>query len=822
MGILKLFLVFSIVLTKTQSFYGFSGPGDSAIPAFFIVSGFYMSLVLRAKYQEPGGIWIFYSNRVLRLFPIYWALLLIFVFVAAIKVNSGPIAQISATVANPLRLATDGTWPSLVSAIPNLLFVGSDVLWNFVVEPQTLSLSPWWAGVSEVSGLRGAYQYLVAPQTWSLGVVVVFYAMAPALARLRLRYLLLVLMAFCVVQIRYYAVAGPTLQWSQLLSPYFACYFVTGMAAHRIWPLMEPFTNRATRFVLALLPFAIALFWQALPMGTRVWPYWVIFALGLPALFNATRNSETDNNLGAFVYPIFLCHILFTWAMLPLGNFSGIAAFTLSFALSWVLIHFVDRPIQALRRRRVSERGVLREVCRRLLAKVPSIRPLVPQVPSFTEAVNVFRDFRQLLRFSAFPILGATLLAFQANILSFFGPSLSRIPGWREIYYISWVVLLVATVSVLIIDRRTLKLTFPLILVSSIVATLSLWHTFDSIAKNLVVGLVLFSCVAVLAIYTGMDKALQYSGAITVVSAALCLVDVMLPGVFANTTGRASGFAENANTAAAQLLIGTLISWRAIPSQWRGGFFFIIVAAIFATLSRSTLVVGGVAFLLSALPYGRSLAALRFRSIRRGLVIPSLVLLSWLAVAMLINPMFGFGSNSIVARIGQVSAAIKTFTNSAIPTTSNPSGTSAMGGVDAELRLLGERALQEGPSDPAAARATFFRRSVVAYQNAPMQGLGLREAYALAPHNSYLLFAVAFGAVGWLVPAAFLVLLAIYSRRDWSLAVTVAALMFFSHDLLLLPAAMSLISVGLAGLIVERERVAVSLMRPMLKCGAGL
>jgi len=54
--------------------------GD-AVEAFFIVSGFYMSLILTQKYGDKG-LWLFYSNRLLRLYPLYLSMLLCYIIVA--------------------------------------------------------------------------------------------------------------------------------------------------------------------------------------------------------------------------------------------------------------------------------------------------------------------------------------------------------------------------------------------------------------------------------------------------------------------------------------------------------------------------------------------------------------------------------------------------------------------------------------------------------------------------------------------------------------------------------------------------------------------
>ena len=70
MGMVRVLLAIAVVFQHT---YGtlFDG-GYIAVQLFFIVSGFVISFILveQQSYPTPGA---FYKNRVLRLFPIYYA-----------------------------------------------------------------------------------------------------------------------------------------------------------------------------------------------------------------------------------------------------------------------------------------------------------------------------------------------------------------------------------------------------------------------------------------------------------------------------------------------------------------------------------------------------------------------------------------------------------------------------------------------------------------------------------------------------------------------------------------------------------------------------
>ena len=68
MGVFRLILALAVVLGHT-AYEGprLMSPGD-AVHVFFVISGFYMCMVLRRKYGcSARGVGVFYLNRFLRL-----------------------------------------------------------------------------------------------------------------------------------------------------------------------------------------------------------------------------------------------------------------------------------------------------------------------------------------------------------------------------------------------------------------------------------------------------------------------------------------------------------------------------------------------------------------------------------------------------------------------------------------------------------------------------------------------------------------------------------------------------------------------------------
>ena len=64
MGTIRLLLAISVVIAHSNPFFGQRlWEGEIAVELFFIISGFYMALILNEKYNTTEKTVIFYQNR---------------------------------------------------------------------------------------------------------------------------------------------------------------------------------------------------------------------------------------------------------------------------------------------------------------------------------------------------------------------------------------------------------------------------------------------------------------------------------------------------------------------------------------------------------------------------------------------------------------------------------------------------------------------------------------------------------------------------------------------------------------------------------------
>jgi peptidoglycan/LPS O-acetylase OafA/YrhL len=151
-GIIRFLLAMSVVLGHGVG-YVWLIPlnGGAAVYCFFIVSGFYMTMIINNnKYSFQGGIIVFYANRLLRLYPAY---LFILLAVLLYRLGSNPAKYYALfdSINEPLRIQT---------LFANISFIGMDHL-----------RSAWRdAGLLETR---------IIAQAWSLEPEILFYAIAP-------------------------------------------------------------------------------------------------------------------------------------------------------------------------------------------------------------------------------------------------------------------------------------------------------------------------------------------------------------------------------------------------------------------------------------------------------------------------------------------------------------------------------------------------------------------------------------------------------------------------------------------------------------------
>lgn len=372
MGYFRVILALMVVFSHRGSIgiagWFLQGGAIFAVKAFFMVSGFYMALVIHDRYHSLP-VASFYASRALRLLPIYWILALI--TIVAEYVLARPGEQFYSLVSplyywggpNGLHAAgiPAGLWAYL--AISETTLIGADTwLWlGFSSIDGTLSLAPDY-GPHATSGNALS----PVPQAWSIGCELWFYLIAPFIVRrLRLVLLLAAGSLVCRFLLARYGFSGEP--WNRAVFPSELIFFLLGVLAYHVYlrfPRYRFPVGRERLCTLASLAAACAIAPLSILLkqtsAMDVIPYMATLAL-LPCLFRATKDNLRDSLVGELSYPLYMVHNLVYGliAAIPIdlqaytGKTFGWALFSLIWvvAAAFALDRYVARPIDRLRRK---------------------------------------------------------------------------------------------------------------------------------------------------------------------------------------------------------------------------------------------------------------------------------------------------------------------------------------------------------------------------------------------------------------------------------------------------------------------------------------
>jgi peptidoglycan/LPS O-acetylase OafA/YrhL len=351
MGVLRFWLAFAVMVAHLAPF----GPfvfldGQAAVQAFYLISGFYMALVLDTKYafNKPS---VFYASRAARLFPLYVVVLLLSAVVSYVawkSANSHPFAQ--------FQNYPISAWGILGHAVSQLTMLGLD-FWLFILRAADGSLSFTSLGMNQMLPYQGRQiDYLLVGVAWSLSLELYFYLLAPFVLRSRKVVMLLFLGSF-LLRFICYRLGYSYPPFDYRFFPFEIGIFLAGSLAYYIYKsrysVESPQKVTVLFFTMALF---IATFTYSSLSGRgdiaagfliKHWAWLLLVWLALPVIFSASRNSAVDRLIGEFSYPIYLSHLLvgsffhFIWHI-PIGPKLGVISL-----VSTLLFSALTIPLQA-------------------------------------------------------------------------------------------------------------------------------------------------------------------------------------------------------------------------------------------------------------------------------------------------------------------------------------------------------------------------------------------------------------------------------------------------------------------------------------------
>jgi peptidoglycan/LPS O-acetylase OafA/YrhL len=278
---------------------------DLAVELFFVVSGFYMQLILSTRYTRAklGKAWLsqFYKARYFRLLPIYLLGSLLVVGGSLLRLTFAPLAMWGYVWALP-RTPGNVLFKAFLY-LTNATMFFQDLVVFFAIHGRQIH----WSG-NFFNSDAPLYLGLAIPQAWSLGIELSFYFIAPYLLNLRSRWL--ILGACCSLAAKLIAIEALHLgdPWTYRFFPFELGYFLVGALAfrYRSW-FDRPVPPRIGKYCVYPLAIAFTAVSVRVPLPTLVYP--MAIACILPFMFRMTSELRADRLIGDLSYPFYIFHL---------------------------------------------------------------------------------------------------------------------------------------------------------------------------------------------------------------------------------------------------------------------------------------------------------------------------------------------------------------------------------------------------------------------------------------------------------------------------------------------------------------------------------
>lgn len=354
MGIIRLLLAISVITVHASPIFGLNFiQGQFAVEVFFMISGFYMALILTEKYNKKSDYKLFISNRFLKIFPTYWLVLLLSIIFQLIywylNQNSSNIFALfnQKFNLNPFTFIT--------FIISNLIILGQDILLFFGINISTGALfftSNFKLFKPEI------YNFFFITQAWTLSLELTFYFLAPFLNRFKNKYLLIIMSLSLGLRFFLYSRGLNHDPWNYRFFPTELIFFLSGILMYRIYKYIKTKSFQKLSIYSFFFYFSFLIYYQFLPHEQTKQIILFLFSfIFIPFIFNLFKNSKIDRFIGELSFPVYICHFLIIDILTHFTNLPhqllGLTTAIISIILSILILQFIINPINQFRQSRI-------------------------------------------------------------------------------------------------------------------------------------------------------------------------------------------------------------------------------------------------------------------------------------------------------------------------------------------------------------------------------------------------------------------------------------------------------------------------------------
>lgn len=360
MGLLRFMLALAVASGHAGGFFSADiypqVAGNIAVQIFYMISGFLIALILSGKYADtPQGNWIFYSNRAVKIYVPYLAILAVTVVVSLMSYAAGRSPLSLGAFFSEGAQMSFATWAFAI--VTNLFLVGME--WSSLLIDRGGQL---FFSLTAIEQPPSAIQFNIIVPAWTLSLELMFYLIAPFI--LRRHFLLIAALALASYLFRFeaYAQGYRSLATEYRFFPFELSLFLYGALNYRVYRFLKERELMFPAFSLAFTAICV--------VGSISPPQFIIqhphqiyavMGLALPSLFHFSTRHGWDRWLGDLSYPLYLVHWPVCVVALAMVNEAGkgplyaylvvIASIGLSIAINHFLVYPIDQWRQNRARR---------------------------------------------------------------------------------------------------------------------------------------------------------------------------------------------------------------------------------------------------------------------------------------------------------------------------------------------------------------------------------------------------------------------------------------------------------------------------------------
>lgn len=354
MGIIRILLALFVVLYHCGQFKILRlMQGPEAVQSFYIISGFYMALILNEKYVNQSNAYrLFITNRLLKLMPIYWLMLLIIAvisFVLIIKTNGNDWGFFHVYKKQTLHIGA-----CLYLSFTNLFIIGQDVSLFMGVNSENGSLL--FSSFYEQSK-PPLYILMLVPQAWTISIEIMFYLIAPFFVRKKIWVITLLALLALSIKIILFQNGLNYDPWSYRFFPAELFLFLLGVLAYKLYAITKGvLVSKWIMIVCFVTTLIVIILFDVLMLQFHQYIYFLCFSLSIPLIFRLTTKSKIDKIIGEYSYPIYISHVFFKSIYFMLFGFSenvSIPVMLASITFALLYNQFVNPKFEDYRQHRV-------------------------------------------------------------------------------------------------------------------------------------------------------------------------------------------------------------------------------------------------------------------------------------------------------------------------------------------------------------------------------------------------------------------------------------------------------------------------------------